>query len=142
MKMCIRMHIVSLGPALDGAGRDDHCMIVQVTKRRAASPDVGESLPMDLFKALGDTTRIALVAWLATQKEPRTVTEIASGGCCAVDLSVVSRHLAVLRDAGVLEAEKRGREVLYRLRARSLATALRRMADALESCCSSHPEKE
>jgi ArsR family transcriptional regulator len=64
---------------------------------------------------------------------PSTVTEAA--GCCPVDLSVVSRHLAVLRDAGVVKAEKHGREVHYSLPHRELADTLRAMADAVERCC-------
>ena len=103
-----------------------------MTKRMRTAAVAG-ALPVDLFKALGDATRVGLVAWLACQRGPRTVSEIASS--CAVDLSVVSRHLAVLRDAGVLEAEKRGREVLYALRGRALAGALRKLADMLEACC-------
>ena len=52
--------------------------------------------------------------------------------CCPIDLSVVSRHLGVLRDAGILEAQKRGREVYYRVRVDKLTTLLRNLADALE----------
>ena len=35
-----------------------------------------------------------------------TVTEAA--GCCPVDLSVVSRHLATLKEAGILQADLNG----------------------------------
>lgn len=57
------------------------------------------------------------------------------GSCCSVDLSVVSRHLRTLRDAGVVAAERHGREVHYRVQARELATLLRNLASALEACC-------
>ncbi len=86
-----------------------------------------------LFKALSDPTRIALLARLAEAEGERTVSELASQ--CPVDLSVVSRHLRTLREAGVLEAQKRGKEVFYRVRIAELATLLRRLADALEACC-------
>jgi len=46
----------------------------------------------------------------------------------------VSRHLAVLRDAGILSAVKTGREVRYAVRFPELAQVLRRLADALEAC--------
>lgn len=59
----------------------------------------------------------------------------ALGGCCSVDLSVVSRHLRVLRDAGVVEARKQGKEVFYRVRSTALAGILRGLADALEEAC-------
>lgn len=94
-------------------------------------------LPVSFFKALADPNRVALVSWLTWQRQPRTVTEIAESGCCPVDLSVVSRHLGLLRDAGVLESERRGREVYYWVGVGPLVTALRRMADLLETCCAS-----
>ena len=64
-----------------------------------------------LFRALGDPNRVALLVRLGQSGRPTTVTEASE--CCPVDLSVVSRHLAVLREAGVVRAAKRGREVHY-----------------------------
>ena len=54
--------------------------------------------------------------------------------CCGVHLSGVSRHLATLRDAGVIKAEKHGREVRYELDGERLTTTLRGLVDALEAC--------
>ena len=85
-----------------------------------------------LFRALSDPTRIALLVRLAHQDSPRTVGALADGS--GVDLSVVSRHLAVLRDAGILESRRRGREVLCSLKCREVAGVLRALADALERC--------
>ncbi|NOY54683.1 MAG: winged helix-turn-helix transcriptional regulator [Actinobacteria bacterium] len=93
-----------------------------------------EVLRPELFKALSDPNRILLLVTLSTEGEPSTVSEAA--GCCPVDLSVVSRHLATMRDAGVLIAEKRGREVFYSVPYAELAANLRSIADALEACCS------
>ena len=76
---------------------------------------------------------------LAESGEPTTVSEVAT--CCPTDLSVVSRHLAILRDAEILEASRRGREVRYRVRYGELARTLRRLADALESCCPDPPDR-
>jgi DNA-binding transcriptional ArsR family regulator len=92
-----------------------------------------ERLSVDLFKALGDPSRLTILASLAQAAQPLRVSEI--GTCCPQDISVVSRHLAVLRQAGVVEAHRRGREVLYRLRSDSLVGFLRELADALEACC-------
>ena len=86
-----------------------------------------------LFKALCDPSRLAILSSLAEAGEPQPVGDIAT--CCPTDLSVVSRHLGLLRDAGIVEAEKRGRHVFYRVRYTELASALRKMADALEACC-------
>lgn len=89
-------------------------------------------LDAGLFKALGDERRVAIVACLAKCGRACTVGEIAE--CCNVDLSVVSRHLAVLADAGVLDSDRQGRQVLYRVRFESLSTQLRRLADAIDAC--------
>lgn len=70
---------------------------------------------------------------LAEVGGPATVSEVAE--CCPVDLSVVSRHLAVLRRAGIVTAERRGKEMLHRIRYATLAATLRSMADAIEACC-------
>ncbi len=86
-----------------------------------------------LFKALADPCRISILAQVAECCGPMTVGEVAA--CCPVDLSVVSRHLAILREAGVVEAVKKGREVHYSVRIPALVDSLRRLADALETCC-------
>jgi ArsR family transcriptional regulator len=86
-----------------------------------------------LFRALGDPTRAKLVSALAECCGPRTVGEAAS--CCTVDLSVVSRHLALLKEAGVLQARKQGRQTYYSVRCSELADSLRLLADALDACC-------
>ncbi len=95
--------------------------------------DFRELFPSRLMSALSDPNRIALLARLARCGRPCSVGELSE--CCPTDLSVVSRHLATLRDAGVLETEKRGRQVFYRVRYDSLSTALRSMAEAIEACC-------
>ncbi len=95
--------------------------------------DLSPWLSPPLFKALGDPTRGAILVRLAESGRALTVTEAAS--CCPVDLSVVSRHLRVLRDAGIVEAERRGREILHRVRYSELVGLLRGLADALETCC-------
>ena len=51
---------------------------------------------------------------------------------------MVSRHLAVLRRAGVLRAAKQGREVRYTV-SPGLAASLRSLADALDACCPLSP---
>lgn len=87
------------------------------------------------FGALCDPNRMAMLAWLARARRPCSVSEVAQSGVCPVDFSVVSRHLVTLRDAGILGAERRGREVLYHVRIDGLVATLRGLADALEGCC-------
>ncbi|MFA6287087.1 MAG: metalloregulator ArsR/SmtB family transcription factor [Opitutaceae bacterium] len=69
-------------------------------KRRAA-----------VFKALGHPARLQIVEELAAGE--RCVCEFVD--MVGLGWSAVSRHLAVLKAAGVLEDEKRGLQVFYRL---------------------------
>jgi DNA-binding transcriptional ArsR family regulator len=80
---------------------------------------------------------VALLVRLAQCGGPRSVSQVA--GCCPVDFSVVSRHLAVLREAGILESEKRGKEVYYSVRYPQIVGTLRALADAIEECCPGEP---
>src|SRR5262249_55586747 len=86
-----------------------------------------------LFKAFSDPTRATLLACIAKCGRGCSVSEVAQ--CCSVDVSVVSRHLALLARSGVLEARKEGRTVFYGVRYAQLCRSLRSLADALESCC-------
>jgi len=86
-----------------------------------------------LFKALGDPNRVGILVALSDGGRERTVSDLAE--CCPVDLSVVSRHLRILREAGVVESRKQGKEVRYRVRFDAVVAMLRNLADALEACC-------
>ena len=90
-------------------------------------------LQPQFFKALGDPNRVTILARLAQSCRPMSVSEIGSDS--PLSLSVVSRHLAMLRDAGILVAEKRGRTVSYSVRYSALAHTLRQLANAIEACC-------
>jgi DNA-binding transcriptional ArsR family regulator len=116
------------------------CIVTQTNKQPAGTgagccPDLEALIDPGLFKALGDPNRVALIAGIGRMGRPTTVTE--ASACCPVDLSVVSRHLAVLRRAGVVESAKSGREVKYSLSPTTLAATLHTLADALEACCPS-----
>jgi ArsR family transcriptional regulator len=94
----------------------------------------------DLFKVLSDPNRLRLVTHLCNCNEAN-VGELAE--CCSIDLSVVSRHLTKLKSAGILGANKKGKEVFYDLNANELVSILRELADEIEkstSCC--RPTKE
>lgn len=114
-------------------------MMVQTRKpRRPGNPrqaaaccgPIDDLLNPDLFKALCDPTRARLLACLIKCGRACSVGEV--GACCSVDLSVVSRHLALLAKAGALEAERRGREVWYAVKFADLCASLRALADAIE----------
>ncbi len=104
-----------------------------MTANQQCCDGLSQWLLPDLFKALSDPNRVAILARLAEMSGEQTVTEVAS--CCPINLSVVSRHLRTLRDAGIVECEKRGKEVFYRARVGNLSKLLRNLADALDACC-------
>lgn len=108
-------------------------MSKKTTAATSCCTDLASAIDPRFFKALCDPTRIALLVRLATCGRPCTVSEIAT--CCPIDLSVVSRHLARLRDAGIVHGTRRGKEVLYSVRFSSISAALRNMADAIDACC-------
>ncbi len=124
--------------------------MVQVSKSPgAAAPATTESaccagledlLSPRLFKALSDPRRLQLFVRLAGEGCACTVGRLADGS--GIDLSVVSRHLAVLRDAGVISCEKRGKEVWCTVRTVEVAGILRGLADALDACCPAGPTVE
>ncbi len=99
----------------------------------AGGPDMGTLIEPRFFKALCDPNRVAILVRLAQCGRPCTVTEVSA--CCPVNISVVSRHLAQLRDAGILDAQKRGKEVYYRVRYTDVVGTLRALADAIDHCC-------
>ena len=69
------------------------------------------AIPARRFKALGHPVRL----WIACQ--------LADGEHCVqelvaqtpFDFSTISQHLNTMKDAGILEDEKRGKQVFYRL---------------------------
>jgi DNA-binding transcriptional ArsR family regulator len=65
-----------------------------------------------IFKALGHPARLQVVNRLAGGE--RCVCELVE--LTGLGWSTVSRHLAVLKSVGVIEDDKRGLQVFYRLR--------------------------
>jgi len=81
------------------------------------------------LKVLADPTRLAAVEMLMAG--PRRVAELHAA--LDVDQSLLSHHLAVLREHGLVEAERAGKGVLYRLAA---AVRLPPQAAAIDlGCC-------
>ena len=74
---------------------------------------------MTVFEALADPTRRQIVELLAEGE--RSAGEIASA--FPVSRPGISRHLRVLREAGVASSETRGQQRLYRLDVAGLAEA-------------------
>jgi ArsR family transcriptional regulator len=80
------------------------------------------------FKALGDPVRLRLASLIAARD---------GGEVCVCDLTsafdltqpTISHHLRVLREAGLIDSERRGTWVYYRL----VPAALKRMGGLLSS---------
>ena len=66
----------------------------------------------NITKALAHPTRLFIVDMLS--KGERCVCELREA--VGADVSTVSKHLSVLKKAGILEDDKRGLQVYYRLR--------------------------
>ena len=81
-----------------------------------------------VFKALGDPVRLRLVSLIGARQ---------GGEVCVCDLTsafdltqpTISHHLKVLREAGLIDSERRGTWVYYRL----VPAALERMAELLSA---------
>ncbi|MPZ23640.1 MAG: metalloregulator ArsR/SmtB family transcription factor [Dehalococcoidia bacterium] len=94
----------------------------------APADGVGDQVAV--LKALADETRLAIVRMLAAHLEPLCVCHIVD----AFDLSqpTISHHLKLLRDAGLVSAEKRGLWAFYELK-RSRVSGL--VQGVLGACC-------
>lgn len=109
--------------------------IVALTGRDACAQPALVSEPIDetsatelaqVFKALGDPVRLRLVSLIGARE---------GGEVCVCDLTsafdlsqpTISHHLKVLREAGLIDSERRGTWVYYRL----VPAALERMAGLL-----------
>lgn len=82
----------------------------------------------ELMKALADPTRLTMIASLWKAKAPICICDFTAG----LDLgqSTISHHMARLREAGLVEAEKRGIWMYYRLSG-ELAPQTRRLLSQL-----------
>jgi ArsR family transcriptional regulator, arsenate/arsenite/antimonite-responsive transcriptional repressor len=109
--------------------------IIDVTGPHACARPALVSEPIDeasaaglalVFKALGDPVRLRLVSLIGARE---------GGEVCVCDLTsafelsqpTISHHLKVLREAGLIDSERRGTWVYYRL----VPAALERMAGLL-----------
>src|SRR5512133_2112863 len=77
-----------------------------------------------MFKALGDPVRLRLMSLIASSPE---VCVCDLTGAFDVSAPTISHHLRVLREAGLVDCERRGTWVYYR----ALSTALNRLSSLL-----------
>ena len=80
-------------------------------------PVVKESWAEDraeLMKALADPTRLTMVASLWKADSPICICDFTAG--LGLSQPTISHHMARLKEAGLVESEKRGIWIYYRLR--------------------------
>jgi ArsR family transcriptional regulator, lead/cadmium/zinc/bismuth-responsive transcriptional repressor len=99
----------------------------------ASDSDVAELA--DMFRLLGDTTRLRIV--LACLDDPISVGEIA--GQLDLSPSLVSHHLRLLRAARVVKADRQGKQVFYAAADQHVSGVL---ADMLEHIAEPHTDAD
>ena len=80
-----------------------------------------------VFKALADPTRRQVLAYL--RERPMSAGELADR--FDVSKPTMSAHFNVLREAGLIDASKHGKSIIYRLRMSVLEEALMGLAKAV-----------
>lgn len=94
-----------------------------MSPRNAPGLRLAEAAP--IFAALGDETRLSLVARLCAGG-PRSITQLSEGS--DVTRQAITKHLRVLADAGLLRGTRRGRERIWELEPDRLEEAGRVLA--------------
>jgi DNA-binding transcriptional ArsR family regulator len=77
-----------------------------------------------VFAALGDPTRLAIVARLCAEG-PLSITRLSEDA--GVSRQAITKHLETLADAGVVHDARAGRERIWQLEPRRLALATREL---------------
>ena len=80
-----------------------------------------------VFKALADPTRRQVLQLL--RQGPRSAGELADH--FPVSKPTMSAHFAVLREAGLVDSDKQGKTIIYRLRMSVLEEALMEFSEVL-----------
>lgn len=89
------------------------------------------------LEALSDPIRMQIVFLLHDQEAQLNVGEIARQ--FRISRPAISHHLRVLKDAEIVQSEKRGQENYYWLNSQRMVAALRALADKLERSASEKP---
>ena len=84
----------------------------------------------EIFKALGHPTRLQIVEKLADGEQCVCV-------CLEmfdIDMSTLSRHLSVLKNAGIVSDERRGKNIYYSLKCPCIVNMIECMEEVLSNC--------
>ena len=86
---------------------------------------------IEIFKALGDETRLKIVRCLLTQEYCACEFTIE----IEKDQTTISRHLKLLVDAGILKSEKKGRNIIYSIKDKATKDMLIKFGIDERPCC-------
>jgi len=89
-----------------------------------------------VLKALAHPSRLYIVEEL--EKDERCVCELTE--MIGADMSTVSKHLSVLKQAGIVVDDKRGNQVFYRLRVPCILNFFGCVESVLQSQAQEHAE--
>lgn len=92
----------------------------------------------DVLKSLAHPTRLFIIDELA--REERCVNDLTE--LIGADISTVSKHLAVLKSAGVVLADRRGTQIYYSLRSSCVLSFFDCVAKLLEERAKEQPEDQ
>jgi DNA-binding transcriptional ArsR family regulator len=87
-----------------------------------------------VLKAMAHPTRLFIIEEL--EKEERCVCDLTA--MIGADVSTVSKHLSVLKNAGIVIDDKRGNQVFYRLRVPCILNFFGCVESVLESQVRAH----
>ena len=89
-----------------------------------------------VLKAMAHPTRLFIIEEL--EKEERCVCDLTA--MIGVDISTVSKHLSVLKQAGIVLDDKRGNQVFYRLRVPCILNFFGCVESVLENRAKEHTD--
>jgi DNA-binding transcriptional ArsR family regulator len=106
-------------------------MIVLKRDKNKLVAGLAKNLDSKFFKTLSDPVRQELLKYLMLNGRVDVGT-IAQH--LPQDRSVISRHLQLMRDAGILISEKEGRYVYYSIDGQEFLTKLEALVDQVRAC--------
>lgn len=124
-----------LSPAISvlSCGNCSHHFAIWRNTMLVVPPETTPASPDTVFKALGSPARLTLVRTLVAGE--RCVCDLVDA--VGLGWSTTSKHLDVLREAGVVSSDKRGQKIFYRLELACVAEFI----DCLDGACAGKQTK-
>lgn len=117
-----------------GKGSIDFCLYVRNNARMNHVETVENTLAQidsDFVKALAEPVRIEILKFLILAG-PSDVNSLADK--MPQDRSVISRHLLIMKSAGILSMRKEGRHVIYSVDGDSALQKSEKIVDTIKQC--------